>query len=60
MMLEHHFIYYYSRSACFHCFQNGAYRNQWKELLESVALDIIKFWTFDKETKGLINVVKKV
>lgn len=33
--------------------------SQWKALLDSVGLEIVKFWTIDKETEGLIEAVKK-
>ncbi len=33
---------------------------QWKELLSSVGLEIVKFWTIDSETEGLIEAVKRV
>jgi len=33
---------------------------QWRELLESVGLEIVKFWTINKETEGLIEAVVKI
>lgn len=33
--------------------------SQWKALLDSVGLEIVKFWTIDNETEGLIEAVKK-
>ncbi|KAK0108211.1 hypothetical protein ONS95_003031 [Cadophora gregata] len=35
-------------------------QTQWKELLNCVGLDIVKFWTIDSETEGLIEAVKRV
>lgn len=32
---------------------------QWKELLDSVGLEIVRFWRVDTETEGLIEAIKK-
>lgn len=34
-------------------------QTQWKELLNSVGLEIVKFWMIDSETEGLIEAVKR-
>lgn len=32
---------------------------QWRELLGSVGLEIVKIWSIDKNTEGLIEAVRK-
>lgn len=33
---------------------------QWRALLDSVGLDIVKVWSIGKDTEGLIEAVKRV
>lgn len=34
--------------------------SQWKDLLDSVGLEIVKFWTVGNDTEGLIEAIRKI